>query len=990
MLRLDFSFDKEFADLYNRFSSTEKGKSYLKIMGIRRCNLDITELSKAYFGDMDEDRTIDVNANVGSKTRTPNNYLGEICKGITKLNGIYLLWKTIKTNSNVEEADRIISNLIKGDYYFHDLSAGSVMIPYCFAWASNNVLSTGRPYGQLQSKPPKRSDSFIAVVIESIFDLSQEQMGAIAIPDFLINLAYFYNKEGLDLDKKEIKHKVINDLQRVIHSLNQQYRLSNQSAFTNFSLFDRPNLINTFKDFRYPDGTKPEDILEYIMKLQEYYIEFISEKDPTTGLPYRFPVNTLNIYITEDFKIEDEKFLDLVCKYNKEGVFNIFICRGLAKLASCCFYGEQDVLIRSNKNVNLIKIKDIENLDRMTYFKNKLSIYHNGNWVKGDFIKIKKENRKLYKITTINNKELIISEDHLNPTLNGDKKTYELTVHDYLQTNNSVLSQFRDLNQNLTYAQGVMVGAYLGDGSNLFYNSAQTSFSLNKEKYEKLLPLFIQALDDWGLEKTSISCGKPYNNVYPVVLNNYKLKEFLKLWVYGNYCYEKEVNIDCLLQTPDFRKGIIDGFYITDGGNSNRMYSTSFNLIKQFEIILSSLGVNSIINESDRTDEKVIIRNEEFNRNYILYCIRWYENISEKRKGSSSEGSIWIKKNNSIYVKIKNIEEFENNEEFIYCFEMANKDEPYFTLPNNIITHNCRLISDPVKLREYGRFDSFANAGLSLGSARVVTVNFARIGKLAKADKDMFYNILEEKMIDTRYLLLSQRKIMEKKISEGFLKFFNIGWMHMNMFFSTFGMNGLYECMQFMGYDIRTEEGIEFAKEIFKFVENKLDLFSKEDKVPYNFEQVPAEGSSCTLARMDKLFFGDDYPYEIYANQFIPLWIGSDIIERAKIDGHLCQHMTGGSICHLNIGGEASEKQMRSLIDLAISSGLEHFALNPNFNVCEDGHITLGASTQNKCSKCGKEIKESYTRVVGYFTKVSDWDKTRRNLDFPNRVFNYL
>lgn len=638
MLCLDMSFDKDFADLYNRLNSSPKGKEALKIMGLTRENLDIVALSKRYFSETDEDRTIDVNANVGSKAKSPNNYLGEITKGITKLNGIYLLWKELrkKYTQEPEKADKIISNLIRGDYYFHDLSGGSVSLPYCFAWASNNVFSTGRPYGQLKSKVPKRSDSFIAVIIESMFDLGQDQMGALAVPDMILNLAYFYYKEGMDPKKKTDRYKIYNDFQRIIHSLNQQYRLSNQSLFTNISIFDRPTILNTFQDYKFPDGSSPEDILEYIMDIQEIYIEFVSKKDPSTGLPYRFPVNTLNIHVDENYKIQDEKFLDLVYTYNSEGIFNIFISRGV-KLASC-----------------------------------------------------------------------------------------------------------------------------------------------------------------------------------------------------------------------------------------------------------------------------------------------------------------------------------------------------------------CRLLSDPIKLREYARFDSFANAGLSLGSARVVTINFARIGKLASKHKEeMFFEILEEKMEEVRQLLIAQRRILERKISEGFLKFFDIGWMNINMFFSTFGMNGLFEALQHMGYDIREERGLNLAKRIFEFIENKLEAFSEWDKIPFNFEQVPAEGAASLLARLDKNYFGSDYPYEIYSNQFIPLWENSDVVERAKIDGRLCQYMSGGSICHLNIGGRASKEQMKALINLAISSGLEHFALNPNFNICEKSHVTLGSRTK-LCPKCGSQIVDSYTRVVGYFTKVSDWDKTRRGLDFPKRVFNYL
>jgi ribonucleoside-triphosphate reductase len=39
------------------------------------------------------------------------------------------------------------------------------------------------------------------------------------------------------------------------------------------------------------------------------------------------------------------------------------------------------------------------------------------------------------------------------------------------------------------------------------------------------------------------------------------------------------------------------------------------------------------------------------------------------------------------------------------------------------------------------------------------------------------------------------------------------------------------------------------------------------------------------------------------------------------------------------------------------------------------------------CPLCGEAIVNKYTRVVGFLTKVSNWIKERREIDFPNRQF---
>ena len=49
--------------------------------------------------------------------------------------------------------------------------------------------------------------------------------------------------------------------------------------------------------------------------------------------------------------------------------------------------------------------------------------------------------------------------------------------------------------------------------------------------------------------------------------------------------------------------------------------------------------------------------------------------------------------NNSQFFKIVSIEPLGESpdEQYSYCIECKNKNNPYFTLPSGLITHNCRL-----------------------------------------------------------------------------------------------------------------------------------------------------------------------------------------------------------------------------------------------------------------------------------------------------------
>ena len=126
--------------------------------------------------------------------------------------------------------------------------------------------------------------------------------------------------------------------------------------------------------------------------------------------------------------------------------------------------------------------------------------------------------------------------------------------------------------------------------------------------------------------------------------------------------------------------------------------------------------------------------------------------------------------------------------------------------------------------------------------------------------------------------------------------------------------------------------------------------------------------------------------HALYSNQFIPLWVDHDIVDRMKLDGEFSKTLTGGGISHLNLGEKlTSVSQMKKLIEYAVKCGCEHFAINYNFCQCKNDHITV-AGPSKVCPICGDEIIEQYTRIIGYWTPVSSWNKGRRK-EHTQRVF---
>ncbi len=148
------------------------------------------------------------------------------------------------------------------------------------------------------------------------------------------------------------------------------------------------------------------------------------------------------------------------------------------------------------------------------------------------------------------------------------------------------------------------------------------------------------------------------------------------------------------------------------------------------------------------------------------------------------------------------------------------------------------------------------------------------------------------------------------------------------------------------------------------------------------------ESTAPKLAAKDKMLFGEEaQPFALYSNQYIPLIADATMEERIRITGKFMDILSGGGILHINVKEEIKDpKVMRKIIEYAVQHGCSHFAINYGFGECEHNHTTV-AGNSKVCSICGGEIKSWMTRVIGYFTKVTSWNKVRREFEFPKRKF---
>lgn len=301
----------------------------------------------------------------------------------------------------------------------------------------------------------------------------------------------------------------------------------------------------------------------------------------------------------------------------------------------------------------------------------------------------------------------------------------------------------------------------------------------------------------------------------------------------------------------------------------------------------------------------------------------------------------------------------------------------------------CRLLNDMDRMQY--KTDTFGNGGMNIGSHRVVTVNLPRIAIKSKGDIKDFNSILENTLEIARDLLIIHRyEILQRRINQGFLKFFSpMKWFSMDHMFSTIGIIGVYETNYMMDMNINSDDGIEFTEKMLKNIEEFAKNASKENKCSFNVEEIPGESVAARLCTKDKIMFGKDLiPFELYSNQYIPLIDDVLLSERMDITGKFMDILSGGGIMHINIKEKINDPDtMKKLIEYSISKGVSHLAINYGFGICKNKHTTI-CGNSDKCLMCGEPIEDWFTRIIGYFTKVSSWNKIRREFEFKNRKFN--
>jgi anaerobic ribonucleoside-triphosphate reductase len=345
---------------------------------------------------------------------------------------------------------------------------------------------------------------------------------------------------------------------------------------------------------------------------------------------------------------------------------------------------------------------------------------------------------------------------------------------------------------------------------------------------------------------------------------------------------------------------------------------------------------------------------------------------------------------------------------FIKACELASHNgSTYFIFDRDEVTLSacCRLrttISDNRMLRhpENMRFCGFQNVTINIPQAAF------RAARNGKNGLDGLFEELDRTMDLVVEAHLQKKEKISVMMSGPGRPLWQIGqtandgkpYVDLEKCTYIIGLIGLNDAINFiLKQELhQTDEAMDIGLRIIAHMYLRTKKLSKKHGLKFTLEESPAESAARRLAKTDLTFFkeeaaqvikGETTDVAFYTNSVnLAADAPVNLVERIRLQSMYHSLIESGAIIHAFIGEErpGAESIAALITDVFHRTQAAQVTVSPEFTYCNSCQF-IDRGIKSACGKCGSDNVVGETRVVGYFSKIQNWNKSKRFGELPAR-----
>ncbi len=341
----------------------------------------------------------------------------------------------------------------------------------------------------------------------------------------------------------------------------------------------------------------------------------------------------------------------------------------------------------------------------------------------------------------------------------------------------------------------------------------------------------------------------------------------------------------------------------------------------------------------------------------------------------------------------------EGHERFLehICAVAAEKGNTYFVFDRGEtakISECCRL---SFKLDENDLKDARQPWKMRYSALQNVTINLPRLGYRCRGDERQLFALLQEMVELAVKAHLQKRAFIERLLSYGengplgllTMNHDGSAYLRMHRVSYLIGMVGLNELVQIqLGQQMHeSRAAYRLGLKIISHLKLLTEKFSRRHGMHFVLEQTPAESTAYRFARLDLRYYaphsgavvkGDVSAEEVYYTNSTYLNVGEEMspLERVELEGRFHPLVEAGALTHIWLGESRPDSaSLANLVRKIFRRTLnDQVAFSPEFTTC-NGCNRTARGLLPACPYCGSEDIDGITRITGYFTRISSWNK---------------